>query len=70
MDARESCVSETYGRDASDAWKPAGSILTRRLSTILHDKLDEFCARMVAAMKGNRELSGLPLSDEQRLDSV
>jgi YesN/AraC family two-component response regulator len=48
--------------------KPARTVLTRRLSNILHDNKDEICRRIVAAMKNNTELSQLPLTDDDRLD--
>jgi len=48
--------------------KPAGSVLTRRLWDILHDNKDEICRRFIVEMKGNPELSLLPLTDEERID--
>ncbi len=50
--------------------EPAGHIQTKRLSNILHDHKDETCQRVVLEMKGNPELSLLPLSDEERLDHI
>jgi ActR/RegA family two-component response regulator len=48
--------------------KPAVSVLTRRLWDILYERRDEICERVVMQMKGDPELSLLPLSDEERLD--
>jgi DNA-binding response OmpR family regulator len=43
---------------------------TKRLSNILSDKRDEICHRVLVAMKGDPELSALPLSDDERLDHM
>jgi ActR/RegA family two-component response regulator len=47
---------------------PRGFVQTRRVSNVLHDNKDEICKRIVFEMKGNPELSPLPLTDEERLD--
>jgi len=49
---------------------PTEVFQTKRLSTILSDKRDEICQRVLAAMKGDPELAALPLSDDERLDHM
>jgi two-component system OmpR family response regulator len=41
-----------------------------RLSTILRDNIDKILARTLVNLKANPELAALPLSDEERLDTL
>jgi ActR/RegA family two-component response regulator len=43
---------------------------TERLSVILREHLDEILTRTLVNMKANPELAALPLSDEERLDTL
>jgi CheY-like chemotaxis protein len=43
---------------------------TERLSVILREHLDEILSRTLVNMKANPELAALPLSDEERLDTL
>jgi ActR/RegA family two-component response regulator len=49
---------------------PVGVFQTKQLSNILYDNRDEICRRIIVEMKGNPELSALPLSDAERLDHM
>jgi CheY-like chemotaxis protein len=43
---------------------------TRRLSAILRDNVDKILSRTLVNLKANPDLAALPLSDEERLDTL
>jgi ActR/RegA family two-component response regulator len=64
----ESLIKTMQEKLAARASQPAAG--PKRLSTILKENRSEITRQMLEAMKKDRKLSGVPLSDEERVDHL